>query len=141
VQLLLAGFFVVVHSVQAGAQSKKTCHAADNESANVVRAVNALMKTESAQLRARLGVPFVSPSQIALVSNSIVCARAGQSLDSIAGAWVPNQPQPPANSNPLYVMRVGSYFAVVDENGPPPDQSQFIFYFSPLWEFLTMLMF
>jgi hypothetical protein len=140
IQLLLAGLFVAVHGVQVGAQSK-TCHAADDESANVIRAVNALMKPESEPLRTRFGVPFVSPSQIALVTDSTICARAGQALDSLAGSWAPNQPQPPANSNPLYVVQVGSYFAVVDENGPPPDQSQFIFYFSPLWEFRTMGLF
>ena len=139
VQLLLAGL-VAVHSVQVGAQSK-TCHAADNESAKVIRAVNALMKPESASLRTRLALPFASPSQIVLVSDSTICAQAGQALDSLARAWAPSQPQPPANSNPLYVVQVGSYFAVVDENGPPPNQSQFIFYFSPLWEFRTMFTF
>jgi hypothetical protein len=139
VQLLLAGLFAV-QGVQAGAQSK-TCHAADSESAKVIRAVNALMKPESAALRTRFAVPFASPSQIVLVSDSTICAKAGEALDSLARNWAPSQPQPPANSNPLYVVQVGSYFAVVDENGPPPDQSQFIFYFSPLWEFRTMFTF
>src|SRR6266404_6422169 len=104
VQLLLAGL-VAVHSVQVGAQSK-TCHAADNESAKVIRAVNALMKPESASLRTRLALPFASPSQIVLVSDSTICAQAGQALDSLARAWAPSQPQPPANSNPLYVVQV-----------------------------------
>jgi hypothetical protein len=139
VQLLLASL-VAIHGVHAGAQGK-TCHAADNESASVIRAVNALMKRESASLRTRFALPFVLPSQIVLVGDSTICAQSGRALDSLARAWAPSQPQPAANSNPLYVVQVGSYFAVVDENGPPPEQSQFIFYFSPLWEFRTMFPF
>ena len=139
-QLLLAALFVATQGVRAGAQSK-TCHAADNESADVIRAVNALMKPESASLRTRFGVPFTSAAQIALASDPNICARAGQALDSLARAWAPSQPQPPANANPLYVIQIGSDFAVVDENGPPLEHYHLILYFSPLWGLRTMLTF
>ena len=138
--LLLTGLLVAVHGIQAGAQSN-TCHTAGNKSAFVIMAVNALMKPESAQLRTRFGLSLVSRTQIVLVSDSATCARAGQALDSLVRAWTPNQPHPAANSNSLYVVQVGSYFAVVDENDRPPEQPPFMFYFSPLWEFRTMLSF
>jgi hypothetical protein len=140
VEVLVATLFVAASAVKATAQSN-TCHAADGGSANVIRAVNALMKPELESLRTRFGVPFASASQIALITDPRICARAGQALDSLASAWAPSQPQPPENSNPLYVVQLGSYFAVVDHSGPSLEHYHLIFYFSPLWKFLTMATF
>lgn len=140
IQFFIAAAFVVGSAVEAAGQSK-TCHGADGESAHVISAVNALMKPESASIRTRFGVPFASASQITLVTDSAVCARAGQALDSLARAWAPNQPQPPADSDPLYVVQLGSDFAVVDGTTAPTEHYKLVFYFSPLWEFRTMLTF
>jgi hypothetical protein len=116
-------------------QSNATCHGADDFSGHLVAMVQGLMDPGHTALRTKLGAPLVSPSEVTLATDPSICQRAGQALDSIGRVFAPGQPDPPASSNPLYVVQIGSSFAVLDRNVPVPQHYYYVFYFGPLWEF------
>lgn len=139
-QSMLAVAFMALPTLPLSAQSR-TCHTANDTSANVIKAVNAMMTPEAASLRSRFGVALVSSSQITLVTDANVCARAGQALDSLALAWAPTQQASPPNSDPLYVVQLGSDYAVVDPPNTKIEHYGLILYFSAAWVLRTMLTF
>lgn len=92
-------------------------------------------------IRRILGVPLVSPAQVTLATNPAVCAQAGLTLDSLGRALAPSQPDLPPYAAPLYVIQIGSSFAILDTNGPPSTHHYLVFYFGPLWEYKSMASF
>jgi hypothetical protein len=123
---------LVVSSRSATAQS--TCHVADRNSARFIQGLNAMMDSSQAAFRAKLQMPLVTSSQIVLVSDSATCARAGLAADSIVKVFVPGA-TPPPSTDPLYVIRVGTSFALADLNSPSLEHFQWVFIFGPLWEY------
>jgi len=139
-QSILAVVLLTLASLPLQAQSR-TCHAANDTSANVIKAVNAMMTPQAGSLRSQAGIPLVSSSEIVLVTDASICARAGQALDSLAYAWAPTQPASPANSDALYVIQLGSDYAVVDPPSAKLEHFGLILYFSGVWALRTMVTF
>jgi hypothetical protein len=132
---LFFGLILLAFSSPALGQSRATCHSADDFSGDLIAMVQSLMAPKANSVRVKLGVPLVSTSQVTLASDLAICLRAGQALDSIGRVMAPGQPDPPPSSNPLYVIQIGSSFAVLDRNIPIPEHYYYVFYFGPLWDF------
>jgi hypothetical protein len=96
-----------------------------------------MMSSEGATLRTKFGLSVVPANQITLVTDNQVCARAGAAADSVMTVWDPSDP-PVATTNAIYVIQVGTAYAVVDLNDPSPNpKSEFssVFIFGPLWDY------
>lgn len=131
--LLSVSAVLSLSSSLAGAQN--TCHAADMNSARFIQSLNSMMAPDASAFRAKLQMPLVLSSQIFLVSNSTTCARAGLAQDSIVKVWVPTATHPPTTA-PLYVIQIGTSFAVEDLNSPRSGgEYGMVFIFGPLWEY------
>jgi len=130
--LWLAPFLIVFKPLSA----QQTCHRADVNSAHFIQTLVAMMDTAAARaaLRTKLQLPVVSASQITLVTDSTVCARAGQAADSVFKVWEPSATLDPTTA-PLYVIKVGTSYAVTDLNNVDDGESDFVFIFGPLWEY------
>jgi len=72
-----------------------------------------MMSPEGARLRTKVGVPQVDSSQVTLVSDPVLCARAGQALDSLATVWSPTSHGPHPSTVGLYVFRLGTSYGVI----------------------------
>ena len=125
-----------------GLIAQNTCHASDRNSDLFVKQFQALMGADSdaVQLRARFNLPLVSISQIVLVSDSTICARMGAAADSMMTVWDSTDPAVPSTT-PLYVVQIGTSYAMADLNAPPEYQEErtSIWIFGPLWEYRGML--
>jgi hypothetical protein len=116
-------------------RAQNTCHAADMNSARFIQSLNSMMAPDASAFRAKLQMSLVSPSQIVLVSDSTTCARAGLAQDSIVKIWVPTARHPPTTA-PLYVIQIGTSFAVADLNSPRSGSEYgMVLIFGPLWEY------
>ena len=124
---------IVILSARS-AMAQSTCHVADRNSARFIQGLNAMMDSSQAAFRAKLQMPLVNSSQIVLVSDSATCARAGLATDSIVKVFVPGA-TPPPSTDPLYVIKVGTSFALADLNSPSVEHFQWVFFFGPLWEY------
>lgn len=134
--LFRARFFSVCLCVLAlrsvGAQA--SCHAADRNSAHFIQTVKAMMDSSQSGMRAQLQLPVVAASQIVLVADTTVCARAGLAADSLVRVWNPDATFTPGPFS-LYVIQVGTSYAVVDKSSPPAGEFDWVFFFGPLWEY------
>lgn len=130
--LWLAPFLIAFTRLSA----QQTCHRADVNSAHFIQVLLAMMDTAAARtaLRTSLQLPVVPASQITLVTDSTVCARAGQAADSVFKVWEPSSTLDPTTA-PLYVIKVGTSYAVTDLNNVDDGESDFVFIFGPLWEY------
>lgn len=122
------------------AAAQATCHAPDDESARVIYQISGMMDTAQrmTQIRSDFGIPLVSLSEIVLVSDSAVCARAGQALDSLLHVWNPNATIPAVWPEPLYVFKIGSSFAAMDRS-TPNQPAYWVIFLSPLWAYKAVL--
>jgi hypothetical protein len=93
-----------------------------------------MMGSTERAFRAKLKMPLVASSAIVLVSDQTICARAGLAGDSMVKVWVPTAKFRPTPS-PLYVIKIGTSFAVADLNSPPTSDFDWVFIFGPLWEY------
>ncbi len=114
--------------------AQSTCAAADNNSVHFIYSLGKMMGVNDGATRARLQLPVVAPSQITLVSDSPTCARAGFAADSIVTVWVPGSTPIPTTA-PLYVIKIGTSYAVADLNSPSTSEFDWVFIFGPLWEY------
>lgn len=116
--------------------AQQTCHTADVNSTHFIETLVAMMDTAAGRtaLRTTLNLPVVAASQITLVTDSAVCARAGQAADSVASVWDPTLTLSPT-TDPLYVIKVGTSYAVADLNNVDDGDGDFVFIFGPLWEY------
>lgn len=128
--LWLTPVLIAFHS----AAGQQTCHAADVNSAHFIQTLKAVMDTSHSVLRAKLNLPLVSPSQITLVTDPAICARAGLAADSIFKVWEPTATLDPT-TDPIYVITIGTSFAVADLNNPDDSSFDWVFVFGPLWEY------
>lgn len=130
--LWLAPFLIAFKPLSA----QQTCHSADVNSTHFIQTLVAMMDTAAARtaLRTKLQLPLVAASQITLVTDSTVCARAGQAADSVFKVWEPSQTLDPT-TDPLYVIKIGTSYAVADLNNVDDGESDFVFIFGPLWEY------
>jgi hypothetical protein len=107
----------------------------------MIRRVKGIMSgsTQDEKGRIMLRLPLVTPSQIVLVTDSTVCARALQAVDSVVKATNPKAPAVmPARS--VYVITIGTYTAVADRIKLSSGYMDMIF-FDPNWAFLSSLLF
>ena len=128
--LWLGPFLVAFHSVSA----QNTCHTADLNSSHFIQSLNAMMDTSQSAFRASLQMPFVPSSQIVLVTDPTVCARAGLAADSIVKVWEPTVTFAPT-TDPLYVIQIGTSYALADLNAPRSNHFDWVFIFGSLWEY------
>jgi hypothetical protein len=133
--LLLTASLIAFHSVT----SQQTCHGTDVHSAQFIKTLSAMMDTSRSAMRARLQLPLVSPAQIMVVNDAAVCAQAGLAADSIFKVWEPTATLQPT-TDPIYVIRVGTSYAVADLNSPNDSEFDWVFIFGPLWEYRGSLM-
>lgn len=84
-------------------------------------------------------MPLVKPSAIVLVTDAKVCARAGFAADSMLKIWEPTA-KLGTTHDPLYVIKIGSSFAVADMNSPSDSDGDLIWIFEPLWEYRGIIL-
>jgi hypothetical protein len=119
---------------------QSTCHTADDNSSRVIYILNRIMASDLSAGRDSLGLPLVSPSEVTLVTDSVVCARAGQATDSLVRVWNPTTQVPPNSTNPLYVFKIGTSYGVLDLNSPNEGAHYlFLLFFGALWNYSSMI--
>lgn len=118
--------------------SAQSCMSADTLSADILAEVTALTTTSDSLLRTALQVPATTSSQISLVTDELVCARAWQALDSTVKA---TNPAALADAPPrrLYVVTVGSFRAVVDPDARVGEWFP-MYFFDAAWTYVNMLL-
>jgi hypothetical protein len=116
------------------AKGQQTCHGPDVNSATFIKGLNAMMDTSQIAFRASLQMPLVTSSAIALVTDAAVCAQAGFAADSIFKVWAPSATLNPTTA-PIYVIKIGTSYAVVDLNSADTSDGDWVFIFGPLWEY------
>jgi hypothetical protein len=130
----------VLSATPAVLQAQNTCHPSDNNSSRVISMINGLMASSLSAGRDSAGLPLASPNEIMLVTDSVVCARAGRAVDSVMGVWNPSTQVPPGSTTPLYVFKIGSSFGVLDLNSPNEDAHRiFLLLFSGFRRYSSML--
>lgn len=121
-------------------QAQNACHPSDDNSSRVISMINGLMTPALSAGRDSAGLPLATPAEIMLVTDSVVCARAGRAVDSVVRVWNPNTQVPPGSTAPLYVFKIGSSFGVLDLNSPNQDAHRiFLLFFSALWGYSSMV--
>jgi hypothetical protein len=137
---LTAGSALMLHADMLSAQN--TCHTADKYSDLFIKQFQSLMGSDedAMRLRARFNLPVVPSSQILLVSDSTVCAKIGAAADSMMTLWDPTDPAV-ASTIPVYVIQIGSSYAMVDLNAPPEyrEERTSVWIFGPASEYRGML--
>jgi hypothetical protein len=115
--------------------AQRTCHTQNGESQHFRRVFFAMMAADQGTFRTKYSLPLVDSTQITLVSDSTVCARAGQALDSLARVWEPTAPGP-ASTAPLYVFKIGTMsYALVDAEYIDDDDFEAILFFGSDWSY------
>lgn len=132
--LFVAGLFVagtVVPKIAHG----QSCKTSDATSARVATEVRRIATTNNA-IRDSLHMPLVTPAQVLLVSDTTICTRVRQALDSM----IVTTTDDPINLGPraIYTIQVGSFFAAVN---PGSEMGEFmpVFFFNNLFSFLRVL--
>jgi hypothetical protein len=131
VRTLTAAAFLLLISDSASAQSR--CRPADTNSAHFVRIFNLMMMPEHSISRTSNHLPLVKSSQISLVTDSTVCSRAGQAMDSLG--YARDGVTRPPSTIPLFVFQIGTSHAVVDLLSPNDNDADLIYFFGPSWRF------
>ena len=90
------------------------CIPADTTSLALVSAINSIM-TASNVVRVKVQIPIVPASEVSLIADEAVCAKARDALNTYIQATSPGAPNP-MPARPLYVVRVGTYFATLDSS-------------------------
>jgi len=111
------------------------CHRADEVSDALIAEIKNLMGRDSSRRKA-LSLAAAADSTIAVVADSRICARAGQAVDSVALHDDQNQVLKPA-VNPIYVFRIGASHGVRFSGGPD-SHFEFVMFFGPSWEYLSV---
>jgi hypothetical protein len=119
--------------VSEHAVAHNRCRPRDADSDHFVRVINLMMRPDGANYRASFGLPLASSQQIALVSDSTICAVAGQAMDAYARTVDP-APRAPSTI-PLFVFRIGTSYAVVDLLSPNTNDADFIYFFDSTWKY------
>lgn len=136
---LIAGLLCVSITSASAGQAQNPCHSPHRQSAVLLADFRAMMSPAGAGVRAKLSLPVVPASEIVLVADSATCARAIQAADSMMTVWNPADPPGPT-TYPIYVLRIGTSYAVVDlsDNSSSSEYAS-VFFFGPGWVFRRML--
>lgn len=134
--ITLTSLSVAAYSGNAFAQNSR-CAPADKVGNHLVGMIQSLMTPADSTTRNRLGLPLVAPSIVALVSDTTVCARARQAMDSLAHATNPQDPEPASSTAPLYVVSIGDWFGVYERN-VGIEEPTLIFFFRSLWDYASV---
>ncbi len=134
---LLGSVFLLPTESMSG---QTPCASADANSEQIIGVLKNTMEPDAAAARDSLGLPLVSFSEIALVSDPAVCARAGEAADSVFRTWSPGVTF--TENPPVYVVRVGTSFVVADLSAPPNPNNEFrtAFVFGPMWVFRRLML-
>ena len=108
---LLVGCALVLMSGRGIGQT--TCQTSDNNADHFKYILQQMMSPAGTRLRTAVGVPQADSSQVSLVSDPVLCARAGQALDSLGTAWAPTSHGPHPSTGGMYLFRVGTSYGVV----------------------------
>jgi hypothetical protein len=119
--------------VPAWAYAQTTCHPNGNWADHFRGSLTTMMTPEGASLRTKFALPLVDSSQISLVSDPVVCARAGQALDSLATVWAPTTHGLHPSTGLLFVYKVGTSYAVIYQNSGPDLDGDIIYFFGSSW--------
>lgn len=130
---------IVALAVSGDKAVGQACRPADARSDRMISTLDRLMNGNKKDTLTRISLllPIVPPSQIVVVTDSAVCARAIQVLDSIIHITNPDAPAniPP---RPLYVINIGSFIAISDPNDQS-DGHMAIDFFDATWKWLSGL--
>jgi hypothetical protein len=117
------------------AMGQTTCHTNDADGDHFKRILQQMMTPENAPLRTAVGVPQVDSTHITLVSDALVCARAGQAIDSLTTVWAPTTHGPHPSTASLYVFRVGSSYGVIYLHPANTADGDPILFFDAAWSY------
>jgi len=126
---VVAGVVLTLVPCHGSAQSR--CRPADTNSDHFVRIFNLMMLPEHTATRTRKSLPLVTSAQITVVTDSTVCSRAGQAMDSLG--YARDGVTRPPSTIPLYVFQIGASYAVVDLLSPNDNDADLIYFFGPSW--------
>jgi hypothetical protein len=115
-------------------KAQNTCHCPDVNSDHFIYSLNKMMAAEQTAFRAKLSMPLVTSAEIYLVSDSTTCALAGAAADSMVKVWLPNETVS-VSSTSLYVIKIGTSYAVADLNSPRTSEFAHVLIFGPRWEY------
>lgn len=130
---LLVGCAFVLMSGRAMGQT--TCHTTDAHADHFKNILQAMMSPADALLRTNVGVPQVDSTQVSLVSDPVLCARAGQALDSLGTVWAPTSHGPHPSTGSLYVFRLGTSYGVIYLHPSNSGDRDPIFFFDTNWAY------
>jgi hypothetical protein len=130
--LLFACAFALTSSRAMG---QTTCHTSDADGDHFKRILQQMMTPANAGLRTAVGVPQVDSTQISLVSDPVICARAGQAVDSLATVWAPTTHGPHPSTASLYVFRVGTSYGVIYLHPASTADGDPILFFDAAWSY------
>jgi hypothetical protein len=88
-------------------------------------------------IRTTLGIPLASSSQINLVADENLCTISLRAVDSTVHATNPIAPTT-IPTRPLYVVTVGSYYAVVDPTAMTGEWLP-MYFFDAAWHYVNSL--
>lgn len=136
---LIAALLCISITSASRVQGQNPCHGPDRMSAVLLADFRSMMTPAGAEVRAKLSLPVVPASEIVLVADSATCARAIQAADSMMTVWTPADPPGPI-TYPIYVMRIGTSYAIVDlSDDSSTSEYASVFFFGPDWVFRQML--
>lgn len=104
--------WAILGPVEAWSQTP-ICKAANDTSAQIISAVKAIM-TPTNKVRLHANVRVAPAAEITLITNDSTCIRALDALNSYTFSGHP-APADPLPVYPIYVLRVGTYYATFDE--------------------------
>jgi hypothetical protein len=132
--ILMAAGIGILSARVAQAQS---CKAPDTLASNVAYELRRIASNDNT-LRDKLRLPLAKPNQVVLVSDTAICTRVRQALDSMIKSVTPD----PINlgPRPIYTIRVGSHYAAIN---PGSQAGEFtpVFIFDSRFTYLSMLAF
>ena len=114
-----------------------SCKPWDDLSSNVAYEVRRIASTDNT-LRSSLHLALGKASKVLIVSDTAICRRVRQALDSMI---VANTPDPISlGPRPIYTIRVGSYYAAINP-GSRAGEFTPVFFFDRRFKYVSMLAF
>lgn len=134
-----AGAVACVVAVASSCMRDATkCHGPDWTSEVLVNGFKSINSSADSVSRKKLSLPIVPPSEIAIVTDPKVCARAVEAADSVVAKWNPSAISP-GGAYKIYVIRIGTSHAIVDLT-PPTSHYAAVLVFGPRWEYRGTVM-
>jgi hypothetical protein len=135
---LLALVVLVALVLDSCFTSRNTCRGANGwHSEHFINGLRSSTKAGSPFHSGRLSIPVVPPSDVSLVTDPAICARAYAAIDTLTATWAPVSPAESAPDPGIYLIKVGDWHAIV----PLEQQEHYtsVFIFGPRWDFRFIL--